>query len=213
MKVFYCCLLVGIFVGNSFAIDLGLNRTIHIQSGEFKSGGCATINGCIIIGEKCNIKGTCRSVNGMINIGSQSKVRKLQTVNGGIRINPHVRILDDIQSVNGPISCRIGVLVRGSVESVNGPIELLNTKVKTNVTTYNGNIKISDHSIVCGDIIIKKRKGCVNQEKPLKIEITDESIIEGDIIVEEKRIKVIVDIDKKSKVKGDIIRAKVRNEY
>jgi hypothetical protein len=209
MKKVLSCLAVLSLATPLLAIDLGINKSIYIQDGERKSDGISTVNGCIIIGKKCKVRGSCRSVNGMISVGQASEVKRLETVNGGIRLDPGVRVLRDIKSVNGPVECRDGVVVLGSIKSVNGPINLSNTKVDHDVSTYHGNISLENETTIDGDIIIKDGKGHDRHKKPLYIRITDQSVVHGDIIVENDDLKVVVQLTSGGKVKGQIQNAVV----
>ena len=209
MKKLLSCLGVLFLATSLFALDLGVNKSIYVQDGEKKSDGISTVNGCIIIGKKCKVRGSCRSVNGMISVGQASEVKRLETVNGGIRVDHGVRVLRDIKSVNGPVECRDGVVVLGSIRSVNGPINLSNTKVDNDLSTYHGNISLEKESTVGGDIIIKDGKGHDRHKKPLYIRITDRSVVRGDIIVEDDDLKVVVQLKRGGKVQGHIYHAVV----
>jgi len=72
------------------------------------------------------------------------------------------------------------------VNTVNGSIDLEKTKVQHDISTYNGDITLTDNSLVEGDIFIKKNKGRSDRIRRLKIKIEGGSIIEGDIIVKDK---------------------------
>jgi DUF4097 and DUF4098 domain-containing protein YvlB len=63
----------------------------------------------------------------------------LTTVNGGIQTNP-------------------GTGVEGRVRTVNGKITLRDTHIGENVQTSNGDILLTDGSVVEGDVIVKGRR-------------------------------------------------------
>jgi len=189
-----------------------VNRSIHIDDGETVRKSLNAVNGSIIIGRDCVIKGGCRSVNGRIEIGSNSKVEDLNTVNGRITIGKDVAVKGTIYSVNGSVECRSGVEVSGDVGTVNGSFDLEKTKVFHDITTYNGNITLTDNSLVEGDIFIKNNKGRSNRKRPLKIRIEDGSIVEGDIIVNDEDIEVIVYLASDGKVHGKIKGAEIVKE-
>ena len=200
IKYLSVSILVLLFISGC---NFRLNKSYRISDGR-TTGGKNTINGHITIGSDCYIKGSCRSVNGSIKIGSLSKVRSLQTVNGGIDLYRDVEVKGDLESVNGGITCDNGVKVFGSVNTINGRIDLSETTVDFNVSTYNGDILLMQRSIVRGDIIIKRNRGKSRRWRELKIEISGDSRLEGDIIIKDRDIDVIVYLSRGGKVLGHI---------
>ncbi|MFC1726815.1 hypothetical protein ACFL4T_14430 [candidate division KSB1 bacterium] len=180
-----------------------LNKSYRINDGR-TTGGKNTINGHITIGSDCFVKGSCRSVNGSIRIGRLSKVRALQTVNGGIDLHRDVEVKGDLESVNGGITCDNGVKVYGSVNTINGRVDLSGTTVDYNVSTYNGDILLLQRSIVRGDIIVKRNRGKSRRWREMKIEISGDSRVEGDIIIKDRDIDVVVYLSGDGKVLGNI---------
>ncbi|MBC8182741.1 hypothetical protein H8E88_16695 [candidate division KSB1 bacterium] len=206
--IFYL-LIITVFISSC---NVSVNRSIYIDDGETVHKSLNAVNGNIIIGRDCVIKGGCRSVNGRIEIGSNSKVEDLNTVNSRISVAKDVEVKGTIYSVNGSIECRSGVEVSGDVSTVNGSIDLEKTKVFHDITTYNGNITLTDNSLVEGDIFIKKNKGSSKKIRRLKIRIEDASIVEGDIIVKDEDIEVVVYLAGDGKVHGKIKGAEIVKE-
>ncbi len=208
MKISRLVLLIIVPVLFLAASKVSLNESFRINDGETFSGSMNTINGKIKIGKNAVVKGECRTVNGSIDVGSNSKVRDLASVNGNIRVGNDALVNGDIQLVNGSVNCEPGVKVAGCVETVNGRIDLERTAVEENLSTCNGNIELSDNTIIGGDIVIKENHGSNWDYRELRIEI-DKSVVEGDIINEEPDIAVTVFLTNGSKVKGKIIDAEI----
>lgn len=191
------------------ACNVSVNKTVKIRDGEKRDSNINTVNGSIIIGENCDIRGKCRTVNGHIEVGSDSRVKELQTINGSIRIDSNTIVKNDVETINGSVTCESGVKISGSINTINGRIKLSNSEVSRNVETINGNITLSDKSIVHGDIIVKKSKGISHRTRSLKIRLSNESVVEGDIIVKDRDIKVEVYLSDGSKVLGQVKNAEV----
>ena len=195
-------LLLGMAV-SSFTMDLSVNKSIHIGDNE-KRSGCSSVNGSVIIGNHCRITGSCRTVNGTIDVGRECMMKSLQSVNGSIKIDKETRVHGSISSVNGSITCRHGSKILDDVESVNGGITIHDTQVGHNISTFNGNIKLLNGSIVENDIIVKDNHGQNNREKPLYILIDNNSVVKGDVINRETDIKVILQLQDGGKVEGKV---------
>ena len=110
--------------------------------------------------------------------------------------------------INGNVHCEPGVKVTGCVETINGKIILERTSVEEDLSTYNGNIELSDNTIIIGDIVIKERHGTNPEHHELKIEI-DNSTVEGDMINEEPDTDVTVYLSHGGKIKGRTVDVKV----
>jgi acetyltransferase-like isoleucine patch superfamily enzyme len=212
MKSYRPVFYLSIFTILISSCNVSVNRSIHINDGETVRRSLNSVNGSIHIGKDCVIKSGCRSVNGRIEIGSNSKVEDLNTVNNRISVGKDVIVKGDIYSVNGSVRCRSGVEVKGDVGTVNGSIELEKTKVFYDISTYNGNITLTDNSLVEGDVFIKDNKGRSNRDRPLKISVEGGSTVEGDIIVKADDIEVIVSLTGGGRVLGKIKGAEVIKE-
>ena len=180
-----------------------VNKSIHIQEGERHSGGCSSVNGSIVVEAGAEVKGGCKTVNGSIKIANDCKIRRLQSVNGSIRIGQNSEIHSDVETVNGSIQCKEGVYIDGNIDTVNGSVKLRGAEVEDKITTYNGSVTLTQKSIVHDDIIIKDNKGHNDRKKPLLITI-DNSVVKGDIINKEEDIEVIVYLRNGGRVNGDI---------
>ena len=207
IRYFVLFLLASLFFFT--ACKVRINNSIHIRSGSKIRGSQNTINGSIYIDNDCYVKGDCRSVNGVIEVGENSKVKKLQTVNGGITLGPGVMVHGDVASVNGSVKCNSGTVIEGDVSSVNGSVLLNHTSVADDVNTYNGNVLLENKSVVEDNIVVKDAKGRNRRDKPLIIKIMGDSVVEGDIIVRDEDVKVEVYLIDGGHVKGRIRNAQV----
>jgi len=212
MRLVKFILLSGLVLFLLTGCDATLNRTIRIKDGEKVGHSLNSVNGSVIIGSDCVVRGSCRSVNGRVEIGSNSEVDDLQSVNGRIRVASHAEINGDIESVNGSVTCAAGVKIRGRIASINGSIELDNAIVKRDVVTFNGNISLKNETIVQGDIIIKDAKFRSRSSRILKITIADGSVVEGDILVRDRDKKVRIYLSNGGQVKGRIEGGEVIHE-
>jgi hypothetical protein len=192
--------------------NMSVNNSIQIPNGTKELKSLNSVNGNIIIGSDCDIKGTARSVNGFIQIGDNSRIRTVQTVNGPINLETGVYIDGNAESVNGAINTKPKCIVDGSVESINGSITLTHTTVEKAVTTFNGDISLKQQSIINGNIHIKKTTGQSDHQKTLTITISDSSVVKGDIIVAEPEHPVVVVLRKGGKVIGKVEHAEVKEE-
>ncbi len=88
-------------------------------------------------------------------------------------------------------------------------IELRQTTVERDVTTINGDIRLTEGSVVKGDIIVGSKIGDSRRKRPLEIELSGGSSVEGHIIVEDPDVKVKVFLRDGSKVLGLVENAEV----
>ena len=209
MKSHYYISLLLIYVIFIAGCNLSVNKTVHIKDGETVSRSLNSVNGGIIIGSNCRIDGNCRSVNGSIEVGSDSEVQSLETVNGRIEIGEAVNVDGNVKSINGGVTCDAGVGIDGYITSINGSIDLRKTTVEQDLNTYNGDITLMDRCLIHGDIIIKKSKGNSDKIRRLKIKITDNSVVEGDIVVKDRDVEVKVYLSQGGKVNGKIENAEI----
>ena len=186
-----------------------INESYWIGNGEISRGSKDTINGNIHIGENSNVTGACRTINGSIDVGDFSHVRSLRTINGSIEIGRDAEVNGDVTVINGEIHCKPGVKVMGEVGNIKGEIKLEGTLVEDDLTTYTGDIKLYENTIISGDIIIKEAHGSSPDLNSLYIEITDDSVVEGDIINKDDDTEVTVYLSNGGKVKGRVEGAKM----
>ena len=81
--------------------------------------------------------------------------------------------------------------------------------MEDNIKTYNGNISLKDKCVIYGDILIKRSKGKSDRRRNFKIRLSDNSVVGGDIIVRDDRMNVTVYISDGGKVKGKIKNAEI----
>jgi len=213
------------------ACNVGVNKSIHIRDGEKVSHGQSTVNGSIYIGSHCRVSAGCSTVNGKIEVGSNSEVESLRTVNRGIRVGKDsvvdgsavtvngsiklkegVRVDGDIDTVNGNISCGKGVRIEGEVATVNGDVDIVNGIVKEDIKVNNGDITLSDESVLTGNIVIKRSGGFKLRTRKVAIRITGGSLVKGDILVKDSKTRVTVYLSNGGEVAGKIRGAEVVKE-
>ncbi|MCK5058552.1 MAG: hypothetical protein KAT34_17995 [Candidatus Aminicenantes bacterium] len=211
--------------------NISVNKSIYIDDGETVNHGQRTVNGSIYIGSNCKVKGSCSTVNGKIKVGGNSEVRALKTVNMGITIGENsyvdgdvstvngsilcragVKIDGDASTINGGVTCETGVKINGDASTINGKIDLKKTVVKEDIKTHNGNITLTEGSIVYGDIIVKRSTNFTRRLRRLKIRIADGSVVKGDIINRDKDMDVKVYLSNGGSVMGRVERAEVIKE-
>lgn len=185
-------------------IGCRINESYWIGDGVISRGSKDTINGKIHIGERSEVTGACRTINGSIDVGNFSQVRSLRTINGSIEIGRDTEVNGDVTVINGGIYCKPGVKIIGEVGNINGEIKLKGTLVEDDLSTYTGDIKLYDNTIISGDIIIKEAHGSSPDNNNLYIEITDDSVVEGDIINKDDDTEVTVYLSNGGKVKGSV---------
>jgi hypothetical protein len=194
------------------ACNLEINKTIRIEDGTVKNSSLNSVNGGIIIGRNCQIKGDSRAVNGAIEVGENSEVRDLQSVNGNVSIARNVTVNGSVGAINGSIQTEAGVKVEKDVTTMNGSIEIFETYVKEDLSTRNGNITIRDSSRIGGDIVIGQANGQSKKHRHIDINITNNSIVEGGVIVEDDHVTVRVYLSNGGQVQGKIINAELIEE-
>jgi hypothetical protein len=201
--------------------NMSVNKSSHFQDGETVDYGPKSVNGSITVGNKCIVKGSCSTVNGSIDVGFDCEMKGLKTVNSGISVGKNTVIDGDIKTVNGSIECSekvkvegevscingsidcdSGVFVRGKISNINGDIDLINTIVKEDISTHNGNISLSQNSLVEGDIIIKDSHN--SRRHRLTITLSGNSTVKGDIIVKNEDVDVTVYLSKGCKIEGKV---------
>lgn len=206
-------------VNKSFKIADGEHRTeslrsvngsIQVGNGATVEGNCTTVNGEIVIGENSEV-GTISCVNGAISVDRNSQAKAISCVNGAITLGAEAKIDGDVSTVNGGIRSNLGVRIDGDVETVNGYIELTETNIAGNMGTVNGDVSLLDHSIVGGDIIINRenKKSNFKAFKKLVITIDDKSKVKGNIEVKGDEPNVTVILAGGGEVLGEIINAEV----
>jgi hypothetical protein len=202
-------LLLAVISFSLFSCTASINETVYIQDGETKKGDVNSINGSIIIGNDCKVYGDCRAVNGRIEVGANSLVSNLQSINGSIKIERNTRITGSISAVNGRLYTAEGVRVDGGVSSINGNIDLTETIVAENVETVNGDIILTNGTVVEMDIIVKGKSKWGDDKRQVDINLESGAQVKGNIEVEDQTISVTVYVSDNSKILGDVINAEI----
>ena len=92
-----------------------------------------------------------------------AELRDISKVNGGIRVSSDVTLHGSLTTVNGGIQTNPGTEIERRVSTVNGKIRLRDTRVGEDVQTSNGDIFLTDGSIIEGDIVVKGRRSWLNR--------------------------------------------------
>jgi DUF4097 and DUF4098 domain-containing protein YvlB len=153
-----------------------INKSISIEAGT-ESGHQSSVNGSITVGSKAIVRGSLETVNGAIRIDDGAMVQDLETVNGSIavgantqagdingvngsiRLGEQVVVDGGISVVNGKISIERGSRISKDVSNVNGEFEIAGSEIGGSLTTVNGDVLLTDHSVLHGDLMIEKRSG------------------------------------------------------
>ena len=181
-----------------------VNGGIRIPAEE-RVGDISSVNGGIDLGSGASAK-RLDTVNGGIDLDKGSEIERAETVNGGIRVSRDVTVHGSLSTVNGGIQTGPGTTIEDRVSTVNGKIRLRDTHIGENVQTSNGDIFLTDGSVVEGDVIVKGRRSWFGRffgfsRGPSKIIIDADSSVEGDIHLYRKVNLDIAD----GAVNGDII--------
>lgn len=211
------------------ASETQINKDIYISKGEHQKGSLRSVNGSITIDHEAIVEGNCSTVNGTINVGENcdvgeiscvngtitvdrnSKIEEVSTVNGSIELGSEVDVNGDASTVNGQITSKMGVKIAGGMNTVNGDMTTIETRIVGDMSTVNGDISLQEKSVVEGNIIIKrdnlnnKRK----KHKPLVVTIDSKSKVKGDIEVRGDDPKVTVILTGGGEVLGKITNAEV----
>ncbi|GJM12689.1 MAG: hypothetical protein DHS20C12_10920 [Pseudohongiella sp.] len=154
-------------------------------SAEERVGDISSVNGGIDLGSGASAE-KLDTVNGGIDLDDRVQIEGAETVNGGIRVSRDVSVHGSLSTVNGGIQTSPGTVIDKRVTTVNGKIRLRDTRIGENVQTSNGDILITDGSVVEGDIVVKGRRSWVGRffnfdRKPSRIIIDSDSAVLGDI--------------------------------
>jgi DUF4097 and DUF4098 domain-containing protein YvlB len=192
------------------ACNVSVNRDIRIEDGSKRNRSFNTVNGSVVVGADCDIRGEIRSVNGSIEIGPRTRVSKVQSVNGGIRLLEDAQVDRALEAVNGSVEMGKGGSVAGVIKTVNGAISLDSVSVRRDIVTFNGNVLLDHGSVIGGDIRIKRTKGNHSREdNPILIEVTGGSVVKGGISAHETEREVHVILSNGGKVIGRVEGAKI----
>lgn len=184
------------------AFGASVNKSVNIGDGE-ESGGATSVNGSITVGTDAVVTGGLRTVNGSIRVGSGSTIRNAKTVNGTLRIGDgaetsdlgtvngavtigeKVSVKGDVSAVNGSITLENGAVVSGEVGNVNGRITAEGARVKGDLKTVMGDIRLRE-TVLEGDLQIEKPGMWTHSDKKRKprVVIGPGSRVEGLIVIE-----------------------------
>ena len=178
-----------------------INRSIEIGAGS-QSGGQSSVNGSISVGRGAVVTGDLETVNGAIRIDDDAQVEDLQTVNGSIKLGNNV-IADSINGVNGSIRLGTNAMIKGEisvvngkissdsgstierdVSNVNGELQIIATRIGGDLSTVNGDVLLTERSIVGGDLIVEKPSGWNRPKRTPRVIIGPGTIVEGEVHLE-----------------------------
>ena len=183
------------------AQGFNLNKSIKVEDGS-ETSGHSTINGSITVGRDATVTGALETVNGTIRVGKNSRIEDAETVNGGVRIDSGVTARDvssvngsirlaenvsvdgEVSVVNGRIEVEHGSKVSRGVSNVNGEISIAGADIGGDLSTVNGDVRLSEKAIVRGDLIVEKPGGWNDNQRKPQIIIGPESRVGGEIKLE-----------------------------
>ena len=187
-----------------------INGGLSVDDGEKVNHDLVSINGSIRVGSDCQIRGWCRSINGGIEVGDHSQITGLQSINGQLNLGRDVWIKSGLMSINGSIQCEPGCRIGKEIRTVNGSIQIDSTEVKGDVSTHNGDIRLSGGSVVRGNVIIRHSKNENRRSRrPIQIEIDGNSVVEGNVVVHDPDAEVEVMLSNGGRLAGKAVGAKV----
>lgn len=183
-------MLLGSYLYSSSANATDLRDISKVNGGirvsaEERVGDISSVNGGIDLGSGASAE-RLDTVNGGIDLDERVEIEGAETVNGGIRVSRDVTVHGSLSTVNGGIQTNAGTVIEERVRTVNGKIRLRDTRVGEDVQTSNGDILLTDGSVVEGDIVVKGRRSWIGRffsfdRKPSKIIIDSDSSVLGDI--------------------------------
>jgi DUF4097 and DUF4098 domain-containing protein YvlB len=197
---------IKVAAGGESSGESSVNGSITVGEGAVVTGSLGTVNGAIRVGGNAQVE-EVETVNGSLTIGSGVKSGELSTVNGAIEIGADTKVDGAIEAVNGRISLQTGSSVSGYVENVNGTISLVGSEIGGNLSTVNGDIDLSDASVIKGDIIVEKPGGWSfgwNKSRTPEITIGPGSRVDGKIRLEREVKLFISDTAKVGGVEGEM---------
>ncbi len=161
-----------------------VNGDIRV-SAEEQVGNVSSVNGGIDLARGSSAE-NLDTVNGSIDLDEQVVIARAETVNGGIRVGRDVTVNGSLTTVNGDVSTKPGTVIENRVRTVNGKIGLRGSRVGENVQTSNGDILLTDGSVVEGDIVVKANRSWLSRwfsfkHQPSRILIDAESSVIGAI--------------------------------
>lgn len=161
-----------------------VNGGIRVTADE-RVGDVSSVNGGIDLSRGASAE-RLETVNGGIDLDERVEIMRAETVNGGIRVGRDVTVRGSLSTVNGGIRTNSGTVVEQTISTVNGKITLRDSRVGEDVKTSNGDILLTDGSVVAGDIVVKGRRSWLDRifsfhNKPPKITIDEDSSVLGDI--------------------------------
>lgn len=197
---------IKVAAGGESSGESSVNGSITVGEGAVVTGSLGTVNGAIRVGDNVQVE-EVETVNGSLTIGSGIKSGELSTVNGAIEVGADTKVDGAIEAVNGRISLQTGSSVSGYVENVNGTISLVGSEIGGNLSTVNGDIDLSDASVIKGDIIVEKPGGWSvgwNKSRTPEITIGPGSRVDGKIRLEREVKLFISDTAKVGGVEGEM---------
>ena len=158
------------------ALGFNMNKSITVGDGT-QTDGHSTVNGSITIGRSAIVNGNLETVNGSITVQDAATIRDAETVigsvrlgagvmaedvssvNGTIRLGENVSLDGGISVVNGKIEAGRGSRIARSVENVNGEMQIEGTEIGGDLTTVNGDIWLTEGTLLRGDLVVEKPGG------------------------------------------------------
>lgn len=122
------------------------------------------------------------TVNGSIEVGRHVAVSEATTVNGDIETGTEFKSEGKVETVNGEINIESMSRVKGDIATVNGDIVLRNVVASGNVYTKNGDMALTEKTLIKGDLIYGRRGRSSNRSLPV-LTISQDSDVQGEIVL------------------------------
>jgi DUF4097 and DUF4098 domain-containing protein YvlB len=182
--------------------NYAINDNVTIAENEQVKGDVATVNGAIKIGSNAVVDGDCRTVNGKISLANGVETGSLMTVNGQITVGKKCTVNGEIATVNGKIVVGDSSRVFGRLGIVNGDIQVSGAWIKSNIESVNGDIYVSNRSVIQGSIELDDVDNATSQSR--KVVIEGGSIVKGNVINQDADYTTLIYVSPDSKVEGEI---------
>lgn len=174
--------LAALALAGGLAAQAGIskvNGSIRLDAGQ-QAGDLSTVNGGIRLAEQA-VAGRIETVNGGIRMERGARAAAIDAVNGGIRLAEDCQVEGDLQGVNGAITLLAGSRVGGELGNVNGTISLERAQVGGGLTTTNGSVLVGAGSRIQGDLLVKRPRGTLNENRPPRVVIGPDAEVAGSL--------------------------------
>jgi len=171
---------------------LTVNGSIRIGKRSQIDGDCRAVNGNIFIDDDSRAR-DLNTINGRITLGKKVEIRgDIVSINGSISTEPGTVINGELSTINGEIDLR-GTEVGQDLVTLSGDVFLRDE------TVIKGDVRVDKKGMINDS----------SNRLYLTIRISDGSVVEGDVIVEDREREVTVDLRAGGRVLGEIRNAEI----